>query len=222
MAVIYSDPFTYADGHLGVAQANWVLPFSEGFDVSSNTLVPQITGSDVANVWQGDVWPNDQYGQVAISGGATTDDDQSGVGVILRYADSSNFYRIVANGRASSNVTVAKLVTGTYTMLTQITQAFSAGDTLKVEVQGTTLRVYHNGTQIGSDVTDSSLSSGDVGMYYSSTAAGMSVDNFEGGDVSAGGTNATVTAVVATGTAAVVAPPKPRPSAPFAEINLRL
>lgn len=39
---------------------------------------------------------------------------------------------------------------------------------------------------------------------------------------SAGGTDATVTAAVSSATAAVVAPPKPRPAAPFSEINVRM
>lgn len=37
-----------------------------------------------------------------------------------------------------------------------------------------------------------------------------------------GGTNATVTGVAAASTASVVAPPKPRPTAPFSEINVRM
>jgi hypothetical protein len=38
----------------------------------------------------------------------------------------------------------------------------------------------------------------------------------------AGGTDATVTGVVAAATASQVAPPKPRPAAPFSEVNLRM
>ena len=191
MAVIKADPFTYSNGHLSVVEANWVQPWTEGFDVSTNALVPQITSSDLGNVWQGDTWPDDQYGQVAVSGGAAGDDDQSGVGILLRYTDTTHHFRIVVNGRASNNVTVAQM-NGTYSQLAQITQAFSAGDTLKAQVIGTsppTIKVFRNGSQIGSDVTTgaAAIASGDVGMYYSSTAAGMGIDNFEGGDAATAG-----------------------------------
>lgn len=192
MAVVYSDTFTYSDGHLSVANSSWVILGAGGLDLASGAVIPTPPGnSDGGNVWQGDTWPNDQYGQVAVNGGAAGDENESGMGLILRYTDDTHFFRIVANGRATNNITVAQ-VNGTYSQLAQITQAFSAGDVLKAQVVGSsppTIQVFRNGSQIGSDITNgaAALASGDAGLYYSSSATGMSVDSFEGGDAPAGG-----------------------------------
>jgi hypothetical protein len=104
---------------------------------------------------------------------------EAGVGVSLRSdGTANNLYRIVVN---TTTVYVAKVVSGSYTLITTRVQAFSANDILRVEVQGTTLRVYRNGVQLGADITDSGRATGSAGIMYSSGAIGT-IDNFEGGD----------------------------------------
>lgn len=72
------------------------------------------------------------------------------------------------------------------TTLTQvgssISQEFSAGDTLGVKFLGSTYRVYRNGAQIGSDLTDATYkTAGYIGLELENTTGRL--DDFGGGTV---------------------------------------
>jgi hypothetical protein len=198
MAVLATDDFNRADAaNLG---ANWTAGIGP-MQILSNQATwgsGPGSGTDAGETYTGGgvVWPNNQYGQIAISGTATTG-AETGIGIILRYLNSNNFYRIIVNGEASNNITVAKIASGSYSVITSRTQAWTGGDTFKAEIQGTTIKVYRNGVQLGADISDSSVASGDVGMFYSSTAFLIRADNFEGGDFAPVGAQNQIAWVVA-------------------------
>jgi hypothetical protein len=165
--------------------ASWTV-IDGAMAILSNAATYTSSGSDAAEAYTAIEWPNDQYAQVAISSvGASA--AESGIGVMLRCASATNYYRIVVDNQVSNNITVAKIVSGAYSVITSRTQAWTSGDILKVEVQSNTLRVYRNGVQLGADITgDATLTAGDVGLFYSSTGTpGINVNNFEGGDFAA-------------------------------------
>jgi hypothetical protein len=66
------------------------------------------------------------------------------------------------------------------------TGTFSNGNTLKLSVTGTTLKVFINGVQAGADATDSSISTGTFGIGYSGISSGTMLDDWDGGGTLAG------------------------------------
>lgn len=64
---------------------------------------------------------------------------------------------------------LAKHVENSYSSLGAWTRTVVDGDTLRIEVEGTTIRGYHNGALVGS-VTDSSLTTGNAGVVIWHTA----------------------------------------------------
>lgn len=191
MGVLATDDFNRADEN-PLGNGVWTSSFgaSDAGKIVSNAVQAVTIGDDCGSTYTGVSWPNDQYGQILLTtffGGAV---DETGVGLALRLADTSNFYRVVMNKNVANNLTFAKIQSGSYSVLTQFTVAAANGDTFKVEVQGTTLKAYINGVQVGSDVADptTTLAAGDVGLFWSGpTASGTIIDNFEGGDFAPSG-----------------------------------
>jgi hypothetical protein len=99
-------------------------------------------------------------------------------------------YRLIGDHAASVNFSIDKFVSGTFTNLGTRTQAFSDGDLVYLEVQGTTLVAKVAGSQLGASITDSAIASGKAGISFSSTETSASLDDWEGGDFAAGGPTA--------------------------------
>ena len=79
------------------------------------------------------------------------------------------YYRITADATVSTNnISLSKSVVAAYTNLWSRSRVIADGAILRVEAQGTTVRVYLNGSQLGADATDGSIGAGDPGVFYSS------------------------------------------------------
>lgn len=154
--------------------------------------VCKIRTSDLSSDWFidyiGATWPADQYAQVTLVSPDAAGGLGEGYGPAVRItsAASGTFYRLMGNG---SGYQLWKSITGSFTSVTSGTgTTFANGDVLRLEVQGTTLRMFKNGVQFGGDQTDASIATGHAGMAYSSTESSTAgVDNFEGGDLTGGG-----------------------------------
>jgi hypothetical protein len=183
MAVLATDAFTRANNaDLGTA---WDVSTGQGaFAISGNTAISNFVG-DAGESYNAITWPDDQYVQAAVTvTGGTTPGGGAGLGVQARAATGAwTAYRLVVSTAVTNNIELAKFVAAGYTLLGQRTQAWTAGDTLRLEAQGTTLRVLRNGVQLGATFTDSGIASGRGGIVLSfgDSVAG-SLDNFEGGD----------------------------------------
>lgn len=113
-------------------------------------------------------------------------------GVIVRASGDTDaardfYYAIVQmdGGGPSYTTRVGKVVNGTHTSLANVGQAWSVNDVISLEVEGTSLRVFRNGTQItGLNATDASLSTGAPGIILSQS---FYLDDFEGGNITGGG-----------------------------------
>lgn len=186
MSVLATDNFNRAnETPLG---GNW----TSGGDLSTLNLISNAVSlvpppnNDASAFRNTPAFPADHYSQVVITvtGAAGSG---PGVGVTVRMATGQNYYRIALDHAATSNCQLGKQVAGTFTSLGIMTKAFSDGDTLYLEMQGTQPVSKLNGTAFGSWSTDSALASGRPGIAYSSLVTSFSLDNWEGGDFAAGG-----------------------------------
>lgn len=189
MSVLASDNFDRANNtDLG---SSWDVQTGEArHGIVSNTAQPSDIGNDCSENNNSVSWPDDQYSKGKLSMVGGSDGNGAGPGVAVRMSASARtYYRAVANKASSNNIEVAKMVAGTYTSLAQRTQAWTDEDVLELRVIGTTLRVFYNGTQLGGDITDSSIASGRAGIAYSSgSMTSASINDWEGGDFDAGAT----------------------------------
>lgn len=171
--------------------ANWTTVTgvnlnANGFDIVSNTAQPALRTMDSMELWNAFSFPNDQYAQAALTMTGTT--TGIGPGVFVRGTTATNgpCYRATATKSATNNVEVLRQdATPAYVSLGQRTTTWVDGDVLRLEVQGTTLRVYQNGTQLGADITDSTYASGSAGIVYSASSATVpQIDTWEAGSLS--------------------------------------
>jgi len=182
MAVVASDSFTRAnETPLASPWVNLVID-TVSLRLASNHVDSPNYNRD-ALAYYSATWPNDQYAQAKITVSGSAGGGQ-GAGVAVRIdGTGANYYRAVIDHAASNNVEVARVVSSSYTALGQRTTAFTDGDTLRLEVSGTTLTVKLNGSQLGATFSDSNISSGSAGIFFSSVETSATWDDFEGGDV---------------------------------------
>ena len=181
MAVLATDNFNRADNaDLG---ANW-SPGSFGTcAIFSNIARPSAVSAERREFWNAITWPNDQYSHVTIlaveQGGAT------GPGPAVRLASAALTGYVVY---CDVSIHLYKLVAGAYTGLgVNNVPSPSPNDLIRVEAQGTTIRVFQNGVQAIS-VTDTSIASGNAGLGgYVSPITDGHMDDWEGGDFVAAG-----------------------------------
>ncbi len=185
MAVLNTDTFDRTD-EAPLVDPPW-LALNNGFQVTSNVAVPRnnVFTSDRATFDDVTTYPDDQYAQAEVTSVGTN--AATGLGVCVRasgalYASVYAYYAIV-NSAGANNVTVRSVINGTHATIGSRTQAWSAGDVLRLEVQGTTLRVYHSGTQIGADMTDANIASGAAGLFFIETTTSGNVNNWEAGSL---------------------------------------
>jgi len=192
VATLASDLFTRADN--ATLGPLWTTRQSgpEAFAIVSNQAAPTFF-NDCCEFYNAITWPNDHYSQAVLSGLSGTT-NLTGLGVACRVRTDNigggvgfnDMYECVVNTAASNNVTVNKWVAGSYTMLTQRTQAWTNGDVLRMSVQGSTIRIYRNSVQMGADFVDPSPLTGypcapglaGIGLYDGGVA-----DTWEGGTV---------------------------------------
>lgn len=180
MAVLATDTFDRANADpIG---GNWTTAGTyAALKIASNVAVPSNQGADGAAYYNAISWPNDQYSQLKVTGG--TGGSGVGFGALTRQATgaTNTNYRCVVDRGATNNVEMGKTVAGTFTSLKSFSNTWVDSDVLRLESQGTSHRIYRNGTQISTTATDSAIASGNAGMFYSSDEASTGND-WEGGD----------------------------------------
>lgn len=177
---LFSDTFGRANGALG---ANYgVVSGSTAFVISSDTAVPSSYASDANSLVTALGILTDQWATTTVGAPGTT--NGAGVGAIVRGSTSAvTYYRAYSTGGSGDQLFIVKAVAGTFTQLANLAVVLTAGDTLSLWIQGTTLTCYHNGTSVFS-TTDSAIASGYPGMCYSSfdsdadSITALSVGNF--------------------------------------------
>ena len=92
-------------------------------------------------------------------------DDDDGVGIMFRYQDGNNYYRFIWDRQRNSRA-LAKCESGQFTILDEDSVAYVSGRDyqVKISVQGSTLQVFIDGSQVLS-ADDSTISSGTIALY---------------------------------------------------------
>lgn len=172
------------------------------------------TNNESAAVWSGSgSFSNDQYAEVTISGLSFQGSDYV-MGVIVRASTDVDtardfYFAYVAADSSGPNYTavLGKVVNGTRSVLHSASMAWSDSDTISLEVVGTSLSVFQNGTAIGGSftTTDTDLSTGKPGLIANGSVP--TGDDWVGGDITSGGsenlTGQGVTSALGTTTAKV-------------------
>lgn len=151
-------------------------------------------GSVGAARWIGaGTFTDDQYASMIVTGFANNSTDEN-IGVICRASADTDGARdmygfTVCGDSPGPNYTTIlyKIVNGTYTALNSAAQAWTGGDELSLEVEGTTIRGCRNGVALGGawTQTDSSLTTGNPGVAGAGST--MFGDDWDGGNITSGG-----------------------------------
>jgi hypothetical protein len=182
---IAQDNFTRADSaNLG---SNWTANSDAittgALGITSNAAKPQSTGQNAASFWNANSFTPNQYSQCAVSGSATGTNQHQG-GPTVR-ASAGGYYRLLWNLlNGAGDISIAKVVNGVQTILTTVTSALSLGALLRLEVFGTKLSAYVNGTLV-KQASDAALSSGAPGVagFMAATSPTAFMNSWEGGNV---------------------------------------
>jgi len=190
---VATDDFDRANGAVG---SNWgyirdTAWQSDPPDIVSNKVTGRALGANYQVIrWVGaGSFNDDQYAVLEIGGLGWQGADYR-QGVVVRCSADTNtnadYYAYWVQDDDSTNRTtkLVKVVNGTATELDSAAVAWTNGDTIELEVEGTTLRGYRNGTLILTD-TDSDLSTGVPGLMISGVSSYPTADNWVGGDISA-------------------------------------
>jgi hypothetical protein len=178
MAVIRTEPFTAANGtnlttlNFTANQGAWQVNTNEA---CSNSAATETGTRDVANSY-----PADQYSQGAVT--AINSGNYVGVSVRCDTGGAVTWYGLYSD--SLSDLSLYKEVAGTWTSIATTATTAVVSDVLRLEVQGTSLRAYKNGSILfGGAQTDSAISTGRAGLAGYGNSTGCRIDNLETGDL---------------------------------------
>lgn len=185
-SLVFSDDFNRADTSLtnvpNVGNSWGLAPFSATAGIQSNAAemaggfgawaIAPAVGLDTAN----------HSATADITLGLSGDI----AGVFVRYTDTNNFYIGRCNQTGADTYELYKRVSGTYTLLDSLAQTFpSLPFKIRLRVNGTSLafQVWNGSSWVTKcSATDSSHSTGSVGMFWQTVAGNGRLDNFEARD----------------------------------------
>lgn len=178
---VYTDDFERADSNpIG---SPWVtVTDKSAMQIVSGTA--RATGS-LSGSYYNSTLQKDQYSKVTFASSISNSDS---AGPIVRVSSTQRTYYELVKRNSTGKLAIYKVVNGTGTMLIEYTGyavTIGVGATLQLNAVGvdpTTLTGFHNGTQIGTPVTDSDIDSGFVGMETGTTYNGT-FDGWEGGEL---------------------------------------
>ena len=173
------DNFNRADsGSLG---ANWTEVVStftvSGYQISSNVANPKVSGTHQCAIYTGaGPFGSDQYAQSVGAGSPYS------WGIVVRMSSSGNGY-LLSTPQSGTPLIMGIVNDGAVGALQTISGVgVGVGDIIKFVAQGSTLRAYKNGSQIGTDQVDTTYTNGYPGIWGVFTGFDEH-DNFEGGDL---------------------------------------
>lgn len=184
MTTLATDDFNRADsGNLG---ANWTS--NRGDPTITTNTVGVSTVSDENDAYYSNVSaPADHWSQVTAVATPNGSTNQGSAAVRMPAAGNRDGYFAGWDGarQSSTDRRLWKVVAGTFTSLgNEGGVPVAANDVLYAEAQGSTIKMFVNGSQRLS-VTDSSLSGGAFGISATNNASGIGIlDSWSGGDFS--------------------------------------
>jgi len=122
------------------------------------------------------IFCKDQYSQTSI---AHRENDDYFFGAAVRVSLNNGYcFGVDTNGYR-----LWKVVSSVYSLITSGSVTVADSDVFRLEIIGTTLRMFKNGVQVGTDQTDSDLSAGNPGVGGIGWDSYTANDNFEGGNL---------------------------------------
>lgn len=182
--VVATDDFTGDEDPLST---NWeTVDWFNGFKKTGGYAIGKSTNNCLV-FWDGDTFEDDQYSQGYCSDATPTGSQVVGMAVRCRDATHDAYLATIC-GWQNSGGTVKKWVNGSQTQLASATWTVGTAEKLlRIQVIGTTIKIFWDGTQYCGDITDSSLTEGYAGMYAAQTTTGF-INSWEGGNVVADAT----------------------------------
>lgn len=144
-----------------------------------------VTSRDIIAYNSGGTFANDQYAQGLVN----VDTAPHYTILAVRASGSNGTFNCYYIAFTTSDMYISKYVSGAGTDLEHRTGLTIAdGDTVKLQIVGTTITVFINGVQSGATAAaGSDTASGKAGMGgYNESSVTQSVDDWEGGDVGGG------------------------------------
>lgn len=183
MSVIATDDFNRANGGLG---ANWTTDTTpnSGFTIQSNAAGPP-SDTDSGSTRTAESFPDDQYAKATYVSTLANANTDEGIGVSLRSDAAGKRYRILGGGTGGAARALIAIDNGGYTNLANVACQFSAGDVIEGRAIGTLISIFKNGA-LQTSVVNSGLTSGNPGLYFSSSQNLNTLDDWEGGDFGLG------------------------------------
>ena len=190
----FSDDFNRTDDTtLG---ANWTNKVADAYKVSSNTCVPN-TNSRARAYHNTTLASADHSAEIKLTNAATLAGNR---GVMCRYNSTADTG--YSAQRATNAVALFRFSGATYTLVgSTAAHTWVDGDVVKIEANGSTIKVYVNGVEKISQ-TDTTYTGTQVGIDQAATNLGFVLDDFAAADLAA---SATIVGVVAPVTTAAPA-----------------
>lgn len=144
---------------------------------------------DVLAFWNADTFGADQYSQIQINslvvggGGCSANASVRASGSGDAAWNAYDWYTNLVSG--AGNTELAKVVSGTATVLRNYATTFVATDTVRLQVVGQVLTAFKNGISIGTQ-SDAALSSGAAGCGTFRNGATVTIDNWQGDTIASG------------------------------------
>jgi hypothetical protein len=176
------DSFDRANGPLG---SNWTNPIGSEANliISSDTVMEDAENNHAYAYWSANSFNSDQYSQDVIG----TLGQWVGVTARTQSGSTDQFYLAFAFGTNDARIDVRS--NGSYiTLLDATTTLWNSGDTIRLEATGSNpvrLSLYKNNTLVGVyDDNTYLIEGGSPGIgLYSPSGQGLSLEDWEGGDV---------------------------------------
>lgn len=180
MPQLANDNFNRADNaDLGAA---WdVLPTRTNCQIVGNRARAGALGNaNSTESYNGITWPADHYSETTL-GANLNATGAAGPAVRCSIADWTQ-YAVICD---TAGAHLLKFVAGAFTAIADYTAVPPVtGDVVRLEVQGTNLTVYINGTKVLGPISDPSIATGRAGIYIEEVAAGdHEIDAWAGGVV---------------------------------------
>lgn len=173
---IASDSFTGTNG-AGLG-ANWTV-VAGSWQITSNSAQPTAGAASAAATWNANTFNNDQYAQVTAAA-ATGTGHFAGVSV----RGSTAAFTMTSIVWDSTDAYVSTWVAGSQTVVAGPIAAPTTGQVVRIEAQGTTLRIYYDGVLGGRTYTPANMqSSGRPGMDGYNNSNTVRIDDWSAGNL---------------------------------------
>jgi hypothetical protein len=155
------------------------------FNLSGNVVIPSSDAADCGARRNSRIYANDQSSSAILVSPSSGVD--VGMGLSVRIAAAARtYYRFIVNVGGSS-AQIRRFIAGASTALDTYASVFVSGERWTFRVSGPAhaafLEVLRSGSVVRTFTDNSIIASGFPGISYSSTIAGCSADDWEGGEL---------------------------------------